>query len=486
MRAVGDAEGNGGAERLGPAATRARPRFFVSAATTYATSIAAAVAGLLNILITARFLGPTGRGEIALLITIASLTATIALLGVHQSIVNLAGREPALRATLATNAILLSGVLGAAAASALAGLIAVFPGLTGELASSLLAFVFLAVPFLIGRVYLQSLLHADYRFAFANGVRLLAPVSGIVVNGALGVIRLLSVGTAMAVGGGGQALASLLLALFVARRLAGFGRPSAAVARRCLSFGIKSHLGHVMNLSNARLDQWFVGTMAGSRELGLYNIAVAWMEPLILLPRALQTVQRPDLVRVDRGRASRQAAAVFRVGILITIPATLAIVAAAPLLCTVVFGEEFRGSVDDLRMLALGAFGIVALMLLGDALVAQRRPMLSTAAIAIALVCTIVLDVTLIPAHGSFGAAIASTVAFTAGGLGAILIFMRALRPPLRSLLPRPREDMRYLLQRARGRVRRPEPRTEQAPAPAPLMPRSQDVNSTMSQERTN
>jgi hypothetical protein len=38
-------------------------------------------------------------------------------------------------------------------------------------------------------------------------------------------------------------------------------------------------------------------------------------------------------------------------------------------------------------VLAFGAAGIVAVKLLGDALIAQRRPLLSTAAVGVGLVC---------------------------------------------------------------------------------------------------
>jgi O-antigen/teichoic acid export membrane protein len=288
-------------------------------------------------------------------------------------------------------------------------------------------FVFLAVPVLIGRVYLQALLDSDYRFAFSNGVRLVAPVSGVVINGALGVANVLSVGSAMTVWVAGQTVSTLLLAWYAGRRLSGFGRPSRALARRSLTFGTKSHLSHIISLGNWRLDQWFVGTMVGSRELGYYSVAVSWSEALFILPAALRNVQRPDLVRAGRREAGRQAARVFRICVLITLPAVLIMMLAAPFLCSTIFGAEFSNSIDDLRWLLPGTFGIVALRILGDALIAQRRPMLPSIATGAALVVTIVLDLILIPRHGGLGAAIASTAAYTVAGVLVALIFMRGL-----------------------------------------------------------
>ena len=430
-----------------------RPRFARSVVTTYATNLAVALVSLVNVMVTARFMGAVGRGDIALLTTVSGLTSTIALFGVEQSIVNLGAREPELRPALATNAALLTALLGAVAAVALAGLLLAFPGLRGDVRPAMFAFAFLAIPVLIGRVYFQALLDADYRFSFSNGVRLVAPVSGVVPNGALGVAGGLSVTSAMTVWLAGQGVSTALLVGFQARRLGGFARPSLALARRSLTFGTKSHLSHVISLGNWRLDQWFVGSMAGSRELGYYSVAVSWAEALYILPGALRNVQRPDLVRAARREAGRQAAQVFRICVLVTLPALLLMAVAAPLLCQGIFGTDFAASVDDLRWLLPGTFGIIALRLLGDALIAQRRPIRVSAATAVGLVFTIVLDLALIPRLGGEGAAIASTAAYSIGGLAVGLVFVRGLGVAPRNLVWR-RGDLSRLEGRIRTRLR--------------------------------
>jgi len=94
--------------------------------------------------------------------------------------------------------------------------------------------------------------------------------------------------------------------------------------------------------------------------------------------------------------------------------------------------------VDQLRILAIGGLGILAAKLLGSALIAQRRPLLETIATAGAFVATLVLDVILIPRHGGLGAAIASSTAYSVGGLLVALIAARTLRFSLADLVPTP------------------------------------------------
>jgi O-antigen/teichoic acid export membrane protein len=428
-----------------------------SALTTFSTQVVAAGLSLINVLIIARALGPVGRGEVAYLSTIAFLTAQLCSLGIQQANANLAAAEPRLRPALATNTLVLALGLGGIAMTGLWGLIAAFPGLGGETSAGVRWLALGSIPIHIAVAAFLTLVQADYAFRAANIAWLASPVVTVVVNGSLAAAGHLSVPVALGAWIGGQALGGIILLTYVVRRLAGLGAPDPAVARRSLAFGIKAHAGRTMMLGNYRLDQWFVGAIAGSRELGLYSVAVAWSEALFYLPTALAAVQRPDLVRASRVDAARLAATLFRVAALATAPLALLLVLLAPVLCVDVFGPEFRGSVDDLRMLALGAFGIAALKLLGNSLTAQRKPMLETAAIAVAFTVGLVLDLILIPPHGGLGAATASAVAYTAGGVAAVVIFARALGARLSSLVPR-EHDLAWFVRFVQTRMRRAVP----------------------------
>jgi O-antigen/teichoic acid export membrane protein len=431
-------------------------RSFASAAiTTFGTNICVAVLSLANVLVVARALGPVGRGDLVLLTTIAMLTGTLASLGVEEANGNLAGIEPSSRRALATNSLVLSLALGGAAAGVLLILMAAFPGVAGGSDPHLRWLALAAIPLAILQIYLQFLIRADYGFAFTNIASIVGPIVTLSVNGLLLALGAISVATAMATWVGAQALGTGLLVWFVARRLSGFGRPDRRLAGRMVGFGVKAHAGRVMKTGNYRLDQWLLGAMAGSRELGLYSVAVAWSEALFYLPEALGMVMRPDVVRASPNEALRRSTRVFRIAILLTIPLVAALILAAPILCVTVFGDRFRGSIDDLRLLAPGAFGMVALKLLANSLTAQRKPMLGNAAIGVAFVATIVLDVLLIPAHGGAGAALASTIAYTAGGIAVAGIFARTLGGRLADFSPR-RADVVEFSRRVVSSLRRP------------------------------
>jgi O-antigen/teichoic acid export membrane protein len=445
-------------DRNAAPASRGRAWFALQ---TYGSQIGVASLSLVNALVVARALGPDGRGQVAFLTAIAWLSSNAATLGIQEANVNIASTEPQLRRSLATNSLLLALVFGAVALIVIAILVAVVPAATGDADLTLFWGVLGCLPVLILSVYLRFLLQGDYKFGVTNLAWFLPAVTNVTGNGVLALLGALSVTSAVSTWLVGQLLGTLILARHLVAHSVGFGRPDLALARRTLAFGGKSHFGRIMLLANYRADQWILGAIAGSRQLGLYSVAVAWAEGLFMLPTALAAVQRPDVVRATEREAAEQTAIVFRVSVLLTAVMAGVLVALAPLLCAGVFGEEFRGSTDQLRILAAGAFGVVALKQIGSALTGRQRPTAASLSIGAAFACTIVLDFLLIPGHGAMGAAIASSVAYTFGGIVIGIVFARTLGVPITSLVPRP-QDLRWIVSLGRRALRR-------RPPPAPV-----------------
>lgn len=417
---------------------RRRPAMVTGVLQTYGSQVAVACLSLLNVLIVARALGVEGRGEVAFVTAIAWLVSNLATFGVQEANVNLAGEQPQTRAALATNSVILALLAGAFALASVELLVVLVPAAGGGIDPMLLAATMATMPLLILSIYLRFLIQGDYGFGVTSVAWALPSVVNVTVNGGLALLGVLTVGSAVATWLAGQVCALALLVWHVMRQSTGFGRPDVALARQTLAFGIRSHWGRIMLIANYRLDTWLLGAIAGAREVGQYSVAVAWAEALFLLPTSLAAVQRPDIVRASPREAVRLTERVFRASLVITLPMAIGLIVLAPFLCAGIFGEEFRGAVIDLRVLAAGAFGVVALKQIGNALTGRQRPMAASLSISAAFVLTVILDFVLIPGHGSLGAAMASTIAYTAGGVVISLVFARTLGGRARDLIPRP------------------------------------------------
>jgi O-antigen/teichoic acid export membrane protein len=402
----------------------------------YGTHLTVGVLSLLNVFIMARVLGPTGRGDVVFLMTITHLTGQFCTFGVDQALSNFSGRDPAARPALATNALILAGILGAVGAGVVASLIALFPSVAGELSPGVRTLAVVAIPIPVLYAYLAYLVQAEYRFTMSNTAYVSMSVVGVVLDAVLAALGLLTVVTAFLVWVFSLCFGIALLAGFLIKRLSGFGRPSLSLARKMLGFGARAQGGRTFMYANYKMGHWFVGAQAGSRDLGYYSVAVNWMETLYYLPTVLSAVLRPDLVRGKHDDAARRTGAAFRVAAISTGFLALVMIVAAPVLCVTVFGADFAGAVDDLRVLVLGTVGVVALRLLGSALTAQGKPLRESAGLSVAFGTMVALNAALVPAFGGIGAAWASTIGFTAGGVAMAFLFVRGLDADARDLLP--------------------------------------------------
>jgi O-antigen/teichoic acid export membrane protein len=427
--------------------------FVRSAVSVFGTNLGVAMLSLVNVLVVARALGPTGRGDVALVTTIANLAHYAATFGVNEANVNTGSREPELRPGLATNSVLLSAVFGGLAAGVVVLLVTLVPAAGGHVSRPLLWTAVATIPVLVLGRLLRGVAVSRYGFAVTNLAWIVTPVVNVLVNGTFAAIGLLNVWIAVCSWLGGQILATALL-IVSTKRHDGFGRPSTPLARRCLGFGLKSHASNVLLLGNYRADQWLVGSIAGARQLGLYSVAVAWAEVLFYLPTALASVQRPDLARSSPAAAAARARRILRAGLLLTLPIVIGLFLLAPVLVDTIFGASFAPAVAQLRVLTVGSIGVVVLKLLTDALTAEQRPLRATAGIATGFVTMIVLDVALIPPFGGLGASIAASVSYFAGGVAISVLFTRAHEAPASELLPRG-SDLPVLWRGLRAQVRR-------------------------------
>jgi len=389
-----------------------------------------------NIVLIARGLGVEGRGEIAFLTAIATTTAYLGGLGVQDANANFAGMTPGLRRALASNSLLLAAVYGGVAIILGLALFAAIPSIGGTLHTSLISVALFNVPLLILRDYFQLLLQADHRFTITNMLQLVMSIGNLVVNVALLLTGIMTVLNVMVVWMVIHVLVITAFVWYIAARGAGFGRPDLSLARSSTLFGLQSQIGGIMQIGIYRLDHWLVGAIAGTRELGYYSIAVDWSESLWYLPSAVASVQRPRLVRASRREAVVETLRGCRMALLATLPLAVGMFLFAPLLCAIALGAEYYDASQQLRVLVLGVGGVVTLKLLGHALLAQGLPMLETISIGMSFITMLGLDLLLIPEHGALGAAVASTLSYTVGGIFVSIVFARVFGAGLREFLP--------------------------------------------------
>ncbi|MBC9822412.1 lipopolysaccharide biosynthesis protein [Terrabacter sp. MAHUQ-38] len=233
------------------------------------------------------------------------------------------------------------------------------------------------------------------------------------------------------------------------------GRYDLALARRMTAFGMRAQVGGVLSLLNLRLDVIILGALAGPAQVGVYVVASKLAELLRLPALALTWVTYPQFARsaagtdvpaaeaavsgerapdgtdvpgarADRATAAARAPASARTGAIATLeglPSLPKLLALGAILAAVVaasgfvvlpflYGDGFESARWPAAWIALGLLAEPAAGVGSGFLLGTGRPGLNSAILGAGFVVTLALDIALIPAHGSNGAAWASAAAY--------------------------------------------------------------------------
>jgi lipopolysaccharide exporter len=154
-------------------------------------------------------------------------------------------------------------------------------------------------------------------------------------------------------------------------------RFSMASAQKLAQFAGQLSLIDVLAALIYNLDYLMVGYFLGSTALGLYSLAYKLPEAaLFATAYVFSTVLLPTYVQLSEDLVQLRAAflrAFHYIGLALA-PAAAGIVVLAPVLVPLVFGDEWRGAVPAVRLLAVSAFVQGMLFTVGSALVAAGRP----------------------------------------------------------------------------------------------------------------
>lgn len=379
-----------------------------------------AQAGILGIgtftgVLSARLLGPQGRGELVAL-TLWPLTLIyLATMGMNQSIVFHSGRNLYSLSEIWTSSLVIGLVQSLAVI--LTGLL-ILPLTLRNYSHSVshLGLLFLiTMPLLLfqGSSYVTNILQGKLDLASFNFIRVLPGLAYALGLAALWWLNVRSLSSVVASQILGCAIGAVVGYWVFLRKCSVRFAWNRAACSSLLRFGWQNQAGQVSNYVNQRLDQLLLSLFIAPRQLGLYAVAVTVSSVVGFAPQAIGVVTLAHGVNLAPGLAKKMISRSFRRSLACLSLLCAALFVVAPWLITLVFGAQFADAALSCRILLSGMVAVGAAQVLYEGARALGQPLLVFYAEGVSMLVTGIGLYLLVPRYGIVGAAITSAASYT-------------------------------------------------------------------------
>lgn len=198
-----------------------------------------------------------------------------------------------------------------------------------------------------------------------------------------------------------------------------------------LSLGVKIWFSTAMDLANVRLDLLVMAVVLTASDVGLYSTANNLMMPIVALPAAIMQLAPTTTGNIDASHGRVESLRVLRGEVLMALAVAamigIGVALLAPVVVHMLLGQRYENSVVLAWILIPGfvcrsVTGVITAGANGLGL-----PGIGNLAQGAGLAITLAMLPIFLPAFGATGAAVTSTVSYTASALVASFWFIRKL-----------------------------------------------------------
>jgi len=374
---------------------------------TLVTRVGLIAAGLLSSVITARYLGPDGRGTFFYWMAVVAVIVQFGNMGLHASNAYLLTKRGIRGGVLLANSVLVSLVLGCLLAFVALVVLqlrgdAVPTGWIKSAALMLLAIGSLCA--LLG----SNLLVALGRVGEFNLVELVARYGSVVVL-FLAAWWWREVDAMLLAFG----LASLAAALFTVWRVqqhAPLQKPSLQVLRQGFAYGLRAYLVACLGLLVSRINAFALEPQVDAIQYGVWSIAMQFFDVINVVPASLAIVLFPRILRSERP----ERLLLPQIGLVLALLAAVALGFAVlgPFVIRLLYGEAFAPAYGQLLLALPGIFGVGVTSILSQYLAAQGFPWSLVLVWAVVAAVQVALALMLIPTYGADGAMLSLSASY--------------------------------------------------------------------------
>lgn len=402
------------------------------------------VVGVINTMITARYIGPEGNGIIAGLVVYPSLFMSIGSLGIRQSTAYFLGRniysEDQIKKAIAQIWILTTVV------SLLVCFILMreFSNSGNNLYWVILAL--LPIPFNLFITYNSGIFLGKNDIKTFNSINWVPPFIVLIVLSILIVLFDLGVTGALIatiIGPIFMALTLLFRNKFIKYFTITFDWK---LIKSMLSLGLVYALSlFIINL-NYKADVILLDKLSTSYELGIYSKGSALTQYLWQIPMLFSTVVFARSATAKNNiDFSRKVALLLRISIILIGIASLFLFLFSKIIIKLMYGEDFIESYVVLNYLLPGVLILTIYKVMNMDLAGKGKPWIAMKAMLPSLIVNIILNLIFIPKYGAAGSALCSTISYILAGLMFLHYYSKEVKIPIKEIISYKKTDFDIL-----------------------------------------
>jgi O-antigen/teichoic acid export membrane protein len=403
---------------------------------TYLFSGLTLLANIVSGVVTARALGPEGRGVAVALMTVSQLAGFLFAMGVAQSLSYYIARRPEDGPSLLTTWSLMLVPLTALAIGISELLLPTIFAVDGEQAISIGRWFLFSIVLVVGLELNYGLLLGVHDFFVYNALRFAQPLlmaASFVVLWSLDSLTVESALIAPTAGAG------LVLAVGMARAIdrIGVGPLAPRLGLSGLWYGVRGQGSTVANHVTARLDVALLPAFVAPAGVGLYSVATNVSLIVYQLSNTFAGLVLPAAAR-DRERGRMKVVGSLWASLAVAGLMALGLALLARPLLGLVYGNSFRDAAEPLVLILPGAVLFAGSSILAAGVFAEGRPFTATLAQLLGMIVAVIGLLVFLRTGGITAAAIVSTVSYATVFLATLVAYKLVSGMPWRSFLPTP------------------------------------------------
>ncbi|MEM3036180.1 MAG: polysaccharide biosynthesis C-terminal domain-containing protein, partial [Thermoplasmata archaeon] len=186
-----------------------------------------------------------------------------------------------------------------------------------------------------------------------------------------------------------------------------------SVIHKTLSYGMKGHIGNVLQYLNYRFDMFLVNYFLGAASVGIYSISVAVAELIWYFPNSVGFVIFPKAASTKPEIMNNFTPRVFRITLGINTLGAMGLILLGKTLIAFVYSPAFLPAYIPMITILPGVVLLGSAKVLTNEIAGRGYPHYNSINSGFSLVLTVILDIILIPKYHIIGAALASSISYS-------------------------------------------------------------------------